>query len=272
MPVHTSHNTASVTAKIDLLGDYALVDAIEAIVEAADIEDVWANLTRFCGSLGFDRLFYGLTHHRTEQSFGDLDDLVVLSNACGAYVNQFIGREMFRKAPMVHWANRNVGAQSWRVIAERAAAGQLSDEELEAVAFNQEFGVTAGFTISFPETHTRNRGALALMAPKGASQDEADAIWDRHGRVLSAVANVAHLKITRLPHYGARRQLTQRQREVLSWVGDGKTNQDIATILGLTSATVEKHLRLAREVLDVDTTAQAVLKASIQNQIYPVTT
>jgi LuxR family transcriptional regulator len=38
--------------------------------------------------------------------------------------------------------------------------------------------------------------------------------------------------------------------------------------MGLTAATVEKHLRLAREALDVDTTAQAVLKASFQNQIF----
>jgi LuxR family transcriptional regulator len=44
--------------------------------------------------------------------------------------------------------------------------------------------------------------------------------------------------------------------------------QDIATIMGLTPATVEKHLRLAREALNVDTTAQAVLKAALQNQMF----
>ena len=49
---------------------------------------------------------------------------------------------------------------------------------------------------------------------------------------------------------------------------DGKTTQDAAEIMGLTPATVEKHLRLAREALDVETTAQAVLKASFQNQIF----
>jgi LuxR family transcriptional regulator len=38
--------------------------------------------------------------------------------------------------------------------------------------------------------------------------------------------------------------------------------------MDLTPATVEKHLRLARESLDVETTAQAVLKASFQNQIF----
>ena len=50
--------------------------------------------------------------------------------------------------------------------------------------------------------------------------------------------------------------------------GDGKTTQDIAFLLGLTAATVEKHLRLAREALDVDTTAQAVLKAAFYNQMF----
>ncbi|MFV0358632.1 MAG: LuxR family transcriptional regulator, partial [Tropicimonas sp.] len=38
----------------------------------------------------------------------------------------------------------------------------------------------------------------------------------------------------------------------------------------LTPATIEKHLRLAREALDVMTTAQAVLKASFLNQIFIV--
>jgi LuxR family transcriptional regulator len=72
-----------------------------------------------------------------------------------------------------------------------------------------------------------------------------------------------------LPYSGARR-LTKRQREVLQWVGDGKTTQDIEIILDLTAAPVEKHLRLAREALDVETTAQAVLKAAFYNQMFVV--
>ena len=64
------------------------------------------------------------------------------------------------------------------------------------------------------------------------------------------------------------RTLTRRQREALQWVGDGKTTQDIAQIMGLTQATIEKHLRLARDALNVETTAQAVLKAAFQNQMF----
>ena len=80
--------------------------------------------------------------------------------------------------------------------------------------------------------------------------------------------NVAHLKIITLPYNAPNRALTKRQREALEWVGDGKTTQDIAVLMGLTVATVEKHLRLARESLAVETTAQAVLKASLHNQMF----
>ncbi len=71
-----------------------------------------------------------------------------------------------------------------------------------------------------------------------------------------------------MPYVPPNRALTKRQREALEWVGDGKTTQDIAVLLGLTTATVDKHLRLARESLSVETTAQAVLKAALHNQIF----
>jgi LuxR family transcriptional regulator len=82
--------------------------------------------------------------------------------------------------------------------------------------------------------------------------------------------NIAHMKLITLPHEPKDRRLTKRQREVLEWVGDGKTVQDISQIMSLTPATIEKHLRLARETLNVETTAQAVLKASFNNQIFVI--
>ena len=89
----------------------------------------------------------------------------------------------------------------------------------------------------------------------------------RHGEEIIVANNVMHLKLLTLP-YSGQRHLTKRQREVLQWVGDGKTTQDIALLLELTPATIEKHLRLAREALEVETTAQAVLKAAFYNQMF----
>ena len=139
---------------------------------------------------------------------------------------------------------------------------------MEVVTTNQSMGVNAGYTISFPAILHRAKSTASLTARPGMSQQDVDAVWKAHSNELELLNYLVDLKISTLPHFSHNTSLTKRQREVLEWVGDGKTTQDTATILGLTSATVEKHLRLARESLNVDTTAQAVLKAAFLNQMY----
>lgn len=244
----------------------SFLDDIETIYAATKVEDVWNVLTQRLGARGFDRIIYGFTQFKTAHSLGDPQDLLILSNHTPRYIDRFIGDQMYFHAPMVRWSLENTGACSWSWIKENVDA--LSASELKVIEFNQRLNVKAGYTISFPSPFHRSRGALALTAKPEITQEDVDAAWAKDGREILALANVAHLKIIDLPHKGSRRALTKRQREVLEWVGDGKTTQDIATIIGLTAATVEKHLRLAREALDVETTAQAVMKASMQNQIF----
>ena len=47
-----------------------------------------------------------------------------------------------------------------------------------------------------------------------------------------------------------------------------ENNAGYRNLDGIDPATVEKHLRLARKVLGVETTAQAVIRAAFQNQIF----
>ena len=95
-----------------------------------------------------------------------------------------------------------------------------------------------------------------------------DQIFADRGDQILAVAHMMHLKLIQLPFSSRRRTLTARQRESLEWVADGKTTQDVALLMGVSAAMVEKHLRLARDALSVDTTAQAVAKAALMNLIF----
>ncbi|MCH2078411.1 MAG: LuxR family transcriptional regulator [Rhodobacteraceae bacterium] len=242
-------------------------DYLWAITEAKSMEEIWDMHVERMASYGFDRLLYGYTQYLTPSSLGDPEDLVLLSNHDPEYVNTFIGSGLYFHAPMVQWSRNHDGAASWGVIGQMEEAKTLTPAEKKVVEFNQRMGVLAGYTVSFKSVSARAKGAIALTAPKGSSQADVDVIWANHGKEIVLMNNVMHLKLLTLPYSGAR-PLTKRQREVLEWVGDGKTTQDIAVLLGLTPATVEKHLRLAREALDVDTTAQAVLKASFQNQMF----
>ncbi len=55
--------------------------------------------------------------------------------------------------------------------------------------------------------------------------------------------------------------LTEREREVLTWVGRGKTSAEIAIILGISERTVNFHCDQAMRRLDVINRIQAVAKA-----------
>ena len=232
------------------------------------MEELWAAHTEKMAEYGFDRLLYGFTRYKTNTSLGDPEDFIILTNHDPEYTRVFLGEGLYFHAPMTRWALDHEGAGSWRLVGDMFDNKALSPEEQRVLTFNLKMKVTAGYTVSFKSVSVRTKGAIALTAKTGMSQDDVDAIWAEHGRDIHLMNNVAHLKILTLPYSGPNRALTPRQREALEWVGDGKTTQDIAMLMGLTSATVEKHLRLAREALSVETTAQAVLKAAMQNQMF----
>ena len=62
-------------------------------------------------------------------------------------------------------------------------------------------------------------------------------------------------------------RLTDREREVLTWVGRGKTSSEIAIILGLSERTVNFHCDQAMRRLDVINRTQAVAKSLAEGLI-----
>ena len=241
---------------------------IEALIDADTIEAAWQVHQTAMAGYGFDRMIYGFTRFQLGTQVTDLADVLILSNHAPAYIDPWLQQGYVHQSPMTRWALGQTGACSWRWIAEQEAQGTLSEAERRTVAFNRRMGVTAGYTISFGPIGGRNRGAIGLCARAGLSQDEVDAVWSTAGQDILMLNKLLHLRITTLPYTPASRALTDRQREVLEWISEGKTALDIATILGVTPATVEKHLRLARAALGAGTTAQAVLRASMFHQIF----
>jgi DNA-binding NarL/FixJ family response regulator len=55
--------------------------------------------------------------------------------------------------------------------------------------------------------------------------------------------------------------LTPRAAEALLWLAQGKTNSDIATILGITESTVKKYVQAMFETLGVETRGAATVRA-----------
>lgn len=245
-----------------------MLSYIEAVMAARTMEEVWPIHCQAMSKFGFNRLIYGMTRSRNRESLGNREDFLVLTNLDEVYTDPFVNQGLYLHAPMMRWVLNNTGARSWTWLNENKDT--LTPEEMRVLQFNLQNGVKAGYSISFQDVSPRAIAAIALMADPDVTQEAVDAMWENRGREILAMNNILHLKAMNLPYTAARKTLTKRQRESLEWVGEGKTTQDIGTIMGLTPATVEKHLRLAREALDVETTAQAVVKASFQNQIFLV--
>ncbi|MBY6200299.1 LuxR family transcriptional regulator [Maritalea mobilis] len=237
-------------------------------LEMTTVDDLWAHHSKVMAEFGFDRLFYAFNAFRGAGLYDNPEDALLLTTMPTDYVEAYVDGGMFRDGVMMRWAIENVGVASWAQVYAQMQDLPLTDGERAMRALNERHGIVAGYTISFPMAIKNANAGIGMAVEKGMTQADADAIWAEHGDEIEIINNVAHLCILQLPATGQQRLLTPRQSEVLELVADGKTMQDIALLLERNVATVEKHLRGARDALGVETTAQAVRKASILNQIF----
>lgn len=244
-----------------------MLDTLEQLLRTRTLQQIWQVFCNRMEQYGFDRQIYGFTRFATENTVGELIDALFLTTHNPSYFKQFIEERMFLHAPLTRWARENEsGHCSWGTLWTRPE--DLTDQERQVIAFNRTMGVTAGYTVAVFTPSARSHALFALTGAPEYTQEDLDRIWARHGREIEVLCNVVHLKIASMPIETSRPRLTERQLEALEWVSEGKSNQDVATIMGVSVPTIEKHLRLAREKLGVDTTPQAIAKVMFLNQIH----
>jgi DNA-binding response OmpR family regulator len=124
--------------------------------------------------------------------------------------------------------------------------------------------VVAGFDaggVDYVVKPVRIEEVLARLATHVRNARAAREAWQRASEAASAAQGARPVDAalsTRLEEAA----LTPREREVLTWVARGKTNRDIADILGMSHRTVNKHLEHIFEKLGVETRAAAAALAS----------
>lgn len=108
--------------------------------------------------------------------------------------------------------------------------------------------VLAGFAAGGIDYVTKPIEPAVLVARVGAQVGVRRRLRDAGGGEASAEP---------VPGVAERFGLTAREREVLDWVAKGKTNRDIAEILGMSPRTVNKHLEHVFQKLGVETRTAA---------------
>ncbi len=113
------------------------------------------------------------------------------------------------------------------------------------------------------------RFELARLRQEHADLDAAIAVMSETGRIDPASLTRAQLKccyaLSQTPQLlaGATTQdpLSDRERECLFWVSEGKTTDEVAVILGVSSNTVNSYITHAMQKLSASNRAMAIATA-----------
>ncbi len=145
-----------------------------------------------------------------------------------------------------------------------------TDRRRRLISESIEVGVApVGLTVPL---HGPESGIAALHMCGRLGQTEMDEIWHRHRFSLASVAALTHEAILRLASNRAGLttvELTDRERECLTWTSRGKSVAEISEILAISSATVKFHLRNASEKLDTYSKHHASVRAVVLGLVMP---
>jgi len=231
---------------------------IDALCGAQDVDELWPVFLEEAHAAGFDHAIYGVNRVRFFGTFGEKLHSFALSDLPDNIQKVLWDEGLYRHVVAATWAISNSGSISLHEAARQVHHGEVTPEQHDAHFKMVELGVTSGIAIGFNKCGGTTVAGMGLVN-LGKSHQELDEAWAVVGPRMETYARIFHMKMSCLPL--PLTQLTERQRDVLRWAACGKTTAEIATILGLSQATIEKHLRQARDNLGASNTAQALLNA-----------
>jgi len=212
------------------------------------IEKVLLDITR---PLGIALIGGGLVP-TPQASMQEIRKRLLLQHFPGEWADRYNGRGYVFRDPVVERLRIDRTPFTWEdAYASSAHAHNVALIEGEA----REFGLQGGFVVPI----TLPDGSVAAISFGGADNDFSPE--DRSLLVFLANCALGAILQRRRPLRGSREDLSPRERECLLWAADGKTDGEIATILGISKPTVTKHILSAREKLGAVTKAHAIAVA-----------
>ena len=170
------------------------------------------------------------------------------------WVELYQARGYVETDPAVQAVRRARTPFAWEDVRKAAEASE-PDASVEMFDAIGEFGFRDGFVVPL---HGAD-GTVAAVTYAGESlSDDPD---DRS--LLFLLGHYYDFSIRRLltERRAGLSELTPRQRECLMWAARGKTDWEIAVILGLSESTVNRHIERAKERLNARSRAQALVRA-----------
>ena len=138
----------------------------------------------------------------------------------------------------------------------------LCEDRRRHMALNREMGFNAGISIPL---RMGDEGHAAVLSIGGPMNREAfDAIWAEHGWAIHAGALSAHVRYAVFfkAEFIERNQLTEKHKELITLVGKGYLDKQIAHALGISFSAVRQRLIAVQEKIGVQNRADLAAVAA----------
>ena len=239
---------------------------IQTAQEAGTVEEIHACCSRVCDELGFDYFIYGaqLPTSLVKPHF------VIISGYPQAWREHYNANGYLRIDPTVAHCIGNITPLAWSELESRPALH--TPEAARFMGEAHDFGLRNG--VSFPVHGVGGENAMFSLACS-SDRPVPSSLVEQAMPVAHLLSNYIHEAVRRvfvdrdngiaLGHV----QLTQREKECLTWAAEGKTTWETGQILGISERTVIFHLKNVAQKLNVTNRSQAVARAVSQLLITP---
>jgi LuxR family transcriptional regulator, quorum-sensing system regulator BjaR1 len=178
-----------------------------------------------------------------------IEEMALAWKVPAEWKEHYSNANFFQRDPAVRHSCRTILPFDW----ESSPCDPENEREwLEVLQRGRDFGVQKGIAVPVPSPS----GMIGAVWVGGPDFDEREV----HKPLLHSLGlHVFH----RLEHFLGRRRhgkvrLTEREREILAWVSEGKTAWEIGCILSISQRTVEWHIEKACKRLGAANRLQAI--------------
>lgn len=234
---------------------------IESIDKAETIEDAFSYFCSAMLSHGYDKVTYSLVTDHHSLGLPKMHGLA--TSYPDDWMKYYIENDYINLDPVVQAVKQNFTPFFWEDLMK---FGNWSEHSRTLMCQSSEAGMLDGVAIPL-------FGAPGEIVGVGLAKSNSD-----KGRDLRVIAEAQFLathfhqkfrnmlqKKNNVLNYN----LTQREKCVLSWAAEGKTNEDIADIIGVSHWTVKEYMKSAYVKLDACDRTHAITKAILLGVISP---
>ncbi|MEE9320449.1 MAG: LuxR family transcriptional regulator [Granulosicoccus sp.] len=230
------------------------LDIVDSLSRCVDRENIVLLCEQFCGFMGYESFLLGVY-------LPVAGEIVMLSNYPMSWLEKYAKKGYIHDDPIVKHCVAHSEVLPWsRINWSRGIEGVAERKQIREAQAN---GLVNGISVPIHGPGAES-GLLSLATQK--SKDPYTRCDSQRQLDIQVFSQALHQTLRRVvtseqPTSRSKADLTEREKECLSWIANGKTSWEISQILNISENTVSYHIKNSINKMEVANRAEAVAKA-----------